>query len=164
MGIGGSSRIYWVSQFPGKLSYDDEIATSWLSCKLGLSRTKAQWGLGCYQVYRARHTLKSQDQRAECPEGRQTEPGTCGQHTTRCGAHVIGSISHTWNIHGFPSGTPFTYAEATIKLTSGPFCGWGKAALSACICLHKPVPSPSPFHAILLHIYVLSLANSGTAF
>lgn len=55
--------------FPGKLPYDDEIATSWLSCKLGLSRTKAQWGLGCYQVYRARHTPKSHDQRAECPEG-----------------------------------------------------------------------------------------------
>ena len=35
MGIGASSRIYWVSHFPGKLDYDDEIATSWLSCKLG---------------------------------------------------------------------------------------------------------------------------------
>ena len=44
MGIGGSSRIYWVSQFPGKLPYDDEIATSWLSCELGPVRHKGTVG------------------------------------------------------------------------------------------------------------------------
>lgn len=44
MGIGGGSRIYWVSHFPGKLPYDDEIATSWLSYKLGLVPHKGTVG------------------------------------------------------------------------------------------------------------------------